>query len=113
MGCHGVFDFEKTTPQRFVVDVVVDVANDAASRSDELDKTVNYAEIAEIVQKTIEDRSYSLLERLAAEVADRVTRLQNVHSVEVTVHKPDAPMTVDVDDVAVTVRRCTSAPSGK
>ena len=47
-----------------------------------------------------------LVESVAADVAAAVlAHDRRIAAVEVTVHKPHAPVTVDLDDVAVTVRR--------
>ena len=42
---------------------------------------------------------------IAGKIADEVMRDERLSAVEVTVHKPSAPIPLTFDDVAVTVRR--------
>ena len=46
-----------------------------------------------------------LIETVAAEIADGVMARWPVLAVEVTVHKPTAPIPLEFADVAVTIRR--------
>jgi dihydroneopterin aldolase len=53
----------------------------------------------------VADERWDLIERVATRVADSVLGDERIYSVEVTVHKPDAPIKVGFADVSVTVRR--------
>ncbi len=104
-GFHGVFDHERRDGQDFVVDVVLEVDLRRAGRSDDLADTVSYADVAAAVVARIEGEPRDLIERLAADIASDALVDARVESVEVTVHKPQAPVGVPFDDVSVTVRR--------
>jgi len=104
-GYHGVFEHERVQGQEFVVDVVLQVDVSAAAGSDDLADTVDYGGLAAAVAADIEDEPLNLIEALAARIADTCLRFERVTSVEVTVHKPQAPMPVRVADVAVTLVR--------
>jgi dihydroneopterin aldolase len=52
-----------------------------------------------------EGEPVALIERLAQQIADVVLTHDRVGAVEVTVHKPSAPLAVPFDDIAVTIRR--------
>ncbi|MFC8501525.1 2-amino-4-hydroxy-6-hydroxymethyldihydropteridine diphosphokinase [Pedococcus sp. NPDC057267] len=108
-GHHGVLDFEKRDGQVFVVDVTMDVDLAPAGSSDDLADTVNYAEVAADVVALVEGEPLDLIEALAARIADRVLARPLVEAVEVTVHKPEAPVGVPFSDVQVVVsrERCT------
>lgn len=108
-GHHGVLDFEKRDGQVFVVDVTMDVDLAPAGSSDDLADTVNYAEVAADVVALVEGEPLDLIEALAARIADRVLARPLVEAVEVTVHKPEAPVGVPFTDVQVVVsrERCT------
>ncbi|MDR6863684.1 2-amino-4-hydroxy-6-hydroxymethyldihydropteridine diphosphokinase [Phycicoccus sp. 3266] len=108
-GHHGVLDFEKRDGQVFVVDVTMDVDLAPAGSSDDLADTVNYAEVAADVVALVEGEPLELIEALAARIADRVLARPLVEAVEVTVHKPEAPVGVPFTDVQVVVsrERCT------
>lgn len=104
-GHHGVLDFEREQGQRFVVDVECTLDLRPAARSDDLGDTVDYGALAEAIRDDIESDPLHLVEALAERVARTCLARPLVEEVSVTVHKPDAPMPVEVDAVAVTVTR--------
>ncbi len=102
---HGVYAEERERGQRFLVDVVADVDLSPAGTSDDLAATVDYGELARAVHERVAGERWDLIERVAERVAELVLEDRRVRAVEVTVHKPQAPMPVTVADVAVVVRR--------
>lgn len=109
-GFHGVLDFEKRDGQTFVVDVEMEVDLAPAGTSDALDDTVNYAEVAGDIVALMEGESLDLIEALADRIAAKVLTRPLVEGVEVTVHKPQAPVGHPFTDVAVTVERMRETP---
>lgn len=105
VGHHGVLDFEKRDGQPFVVDVELTVDLSRAGASDDLSHTVNYAEVAADVVARIEGEPFDLIERLAQVVAEDALQRPLVDAVDVTVHKPKAPVGVEFGDVEVRVHR--------
>lgn len=103
-GYHGVFDFEKEQGQEFIVDVDIQTNFAAAVASDNIEKTVNYADVAAIAVEGIKEQRFDLIESLADHIAQRVFKLDGVIAVEVTVHKPQAPIQAEFADVRVTRR---------
>jgi dihydroneopterin aldolase len=102
---HGVFEHEREAGQPFIVDVVVHLPTRGAAASDDLADTVHYGELAEQIVAAVESDPVDLIETVAERVAALVLGHPIVHSVEVTVHKPQAPITVPFDDVSITIRR--------
>jgi dihydroneopterin aldolase len=104
-GFHGVLAAERREGQEFVVDAVcwLDLANAAAT--DELAMTVDYATLAEAIVADIQGAPLNLIEALAQRIASTCLAMPGVERVEVTVHKPHAPITVSFADVAVTLTR--------
>ena len=102
---HGVFDFEREQGQEFVIDVAVAVDLAAAASGDDLDRTVHYGELAEAVVEAVRRDPVDLIETVAERVAAVALAYPAVEEVEVTVHKPQAPIEVPFDDVSVTVVR--------
>jgi dihydroneopterin aldolase len=92
--CHGALAHEATTPQAFEVDVAMAADLVAAGESDSLDDTVNYAEVAQVVAAIFEGPPVSLLERLAARIADQVLAMPRVKTVCVRVRKMAPPLGV-------------------
>jgi 7,8-dihydroneopterin aldolase/epimerase/oxygenase len=104
-GHHGVFDSERQQGQRFVVDVTCILDLSSAASSDDLGQTIDYGVLAQAVVADIERDPLNLIEAVADRIALTCLRYDAIQCVEVTVHKPQAPMPVDVADVAVTLTR--------
>lgn len=93
--CHGVLDFEKTQPQRFIADVVLETDLAPAGAGDDLADTVSYADVAQETVAILSGPPVDLIETLAARIAQAALARAGVEAVEVTLHKPDAPAGVD------------------
>jgi dihydroneopterin aldolase len=104
-GYHGVFEHERADGQDFVVDVALDVDTSAAGRSDDLADTVDYGALAATIAAIVSGEPVNLLETLAGRIATACLADARVTSAEVTVHKPNAPIPLTFDDVAVTITR--------
>lgn len=104
-GHHGVFERERIEGQTFVVDLVLYLDTRPAAAGDDLTRTAHYGIVAEEVTAIIAGDPVDLIETLAQRIADQCLKHEPVEEVEVTVHKPDAPITVPFDDVTVTIHR--------
>jgi dihydroneopterin aldolase len=100
---HGVYPQEKLRPQPFLIDVEVSLRPRADS--DDLATTVDYSVLATAIAETARAGSVDLIETLAERVAATCLAEAGVEAVEVTVHKPEAPLPVPVADVSVTISR--------
>jgi dihydroneopterin aldolase len=104
-GFHGVLPEERRDGQDFFIDAALDVDISSAAATDELAKTVNYSEIAHALAEIVAGEAFDLIETLAERLATACLAQPLVSAVEVTVHKPHAPITLPFDDVTVTIRR--------
>ncbi len=104
-GYHGVFEFERREGQTFVVDVVLGVDTRRAASTDDLADTVDYGAVAADIVAAVEGEPLDLIEALAQRIADACLSRDLVQAVEVTLHKPQAPVGVPFGDVAVTISR--------
>jgi dihydroneopterin aldolase len=104
-GHHGVFEHERRDGQDFVVDLALGLDTRPAAAGDDLTRTVHYGVLAEQVAAVVAGEPVDLIETLAQRIADTCLGHEVVDEVEVTVHKPDAPITVPFDDVTVTITR--------
>lgn len=102
---HGVLEGERRRGQQFVVDVVLGVDTRQAAASDDLTATVDYADLAQQLATAVATDPVDLIETLAQRLARICLDQAAVAEVEVTVHKPEAPLPVTVDDVSVTIHR--------
>lgn len=98
---HGVYDSEKVTPQRFVVDVdlVSSFPND-----DDLTGTVDYSVLVERIAEVVLGEPVNLIETLASKIAALCLQNELVSEVTVRVNKPDATLRITAD-VSVLIRR--------
>lgn len=104
-GHHGVLAHERAFGQRFVVDVHLAVDLAPAASSDDLTDTIDYGALSADIDAIVAGDPVDLIETLAGRIADRCLQDPRVHDVEVTVHKPSAPLPVVAAEVAVTVHR--------
>jgi dihydroneopterin aldolase len=104
-GHHGVFDFERREGQEFVIDLVLRLDTRVAARSDDLHETVDYGTLVDEVRSAVENDPVDLIETLAQRIADVCLGHARVEAVEVTVHKPHAPIQTTFEDVALTISR--------
>ena len=105
-GRHGVLDHERRDGQEFVVDAVLWVDTRQAAATDDLSLTVDYGEVAGRLAAVVSGEPVALIETLAARLAAAcLSAHEAVHEVEITVHKPHAPLIQSVRDVTVTIRR--------
>ena len=104
-GFHGVFPEERRDGQDFVIDLTLDVDTRAAAASDDLQQTVDYGTLVDEVRKAVENDPVDLIETLAQRIADICLTRPRVQGVQVTVHKPQAPIQATFDDVALTINR--------
>ncbi|MFK4805936.1 dihydroneopterin aldolase [Microbacterium sp. LWS13-1.2] len=104
-GYHGVFAEERREGQEFVIDATLYVSTAQAAESDDVADTVHYGEVAERIVEMVGGEPLNLIEGVAARIADDLLARDGVRMVAVTVHKPQAPITVPFADVSVTIRR--------
>ncbi|GAA1177383.1 2-amino-4-hydroxy-6-hydroxymethyldihydropteridine diphosphokinase [Nesterenkonia xinjiangensis] len=114
VGHHGVFEFERRQGQPFRVDAELDVDLRVPGRSDAVEDTVSYVEIAERIEAAITGEPYDLIEALAQRIAaDILAADVRVTAAAVTVHKPQAPLEQSFADVSVTVHRTRAETVGE
>jgi dihydroneopterin aldolase len=95
-GYHGVLDSERQEGQEFLIDAVLWLDTAPAAATDDLSLTVNYAALADRLVAIAAGPPVRLIETLAQRLA---------REVEITLHKPQAPVGHPVHDVSVTIRR--------
>jgi dihydroneopterin aldolase len=105
-GYHGVFDHEAKNGQDFFVDLDISLNLSQASRTDDLADTIDYAALTDLVVEEITGERVQLIERLAGRIADCImAKYSEIDWIEVTVHKPKAPVSSEVTDISVTITR--------
>ena len=103
-GYHGVLPEEKKLGQIFQVDVVVYISEECI-KNDNLENTVNYVEIYNIVKNEIENQRYNLIEFLAERIAEKIHGFYSkpITRIIVRIRKPSAPINGILDYAEVEV----------
>jgi dihydroneopterin aldolase len=104
-GRHGVHDFERRNGQDFVVDATVWLDLGPAAATDELSATLDYDALSQRAARIVAGDPCNLIETVAARIATEILTDQRVHAVEITVHKPHAPLPHRFTDISVTLVR--------
>jgi dihydroneopterin aldolase len=104
-GHHGVFEHERRDGQDFVVDADLELDVARAASSDALEDTVDYGSLASRLAGIVAGDPVNLLETLAQRLATACLDDERVSAATVSVHKPQAPIPLQFEDVVVTVRR--------
>lgn len=105
-GYHGVLQEETKLGQRFRINIVAELDFQEAGKTDNLEKTVSYAEIYEVCKKIVEGKPYKLIEAVAEKIAEEVlTTFTLIERLTVKVVKPDPPIPGHYRSVAVEITR--------
>jgi dihydroneopterin aldolase len=102
-GRHGVFDFEREQGQMFGVDVQLTLAQ--TPQADMLSETIDYSAVTTAIANLVSGEPVDLIETLAERICVEVLNNYPCIHVQVTVHKPQAPLSMSFTDVAVTTAR--------
>jgi dihydroneopterin aldolase len=103
---HGIMPYEGKVGQTFTIDLALDIDLAAAARSDKVADTVSYDKVVACVTAAFVGQKFRLIEAAAGSVADAVlAAFPRARTVEVTIHKPHAPIAATFSDVGVTLVR--------
>lgn len=102
---HGVMSEEKVLGQQFIVDV--DLYRDLKKPgcSDQVEDTINYAEVYQLIKTIVTGEPFHLLERLTEEIAGQILNEFSCEAIRVEIHKPQAPIPGIFEDVSVEIWR--------
>lgn len=103
---HGVLDAEKELGQKFTVHVTLELDLRAAGVSDDLSKTVSYADLYDLVKHCVTEKRFLLLEALAEDIASALLAASVlIDRVTVEIEKPEAPVRGIFDAFGVKILR--------
>lgn len=102
---HGVLKAERELGQPFTVDLEIGLSLEKAGKSDNLNDTFNYEEAYRQTEQIILGETCSLLETLAARIADKLLSNQLVKEVKVRVKKERPPIPGKISQVYVEIER--------
>jgi dihydroneopterin aldolase len=102
-GKHGIYDHEKQNFQEFLVDVDINISDIS---EDDINKTLNYEEIVNLVIKFVNTESYDLIETLAKQISEEIVfkhakNVSMLQEIKVTVHKPNTILKDRTEGISV------------
>jgi dihydroneopterin aldolase len=102
--CIGVSDAERAQPQRLLLTVKLESDLCAAAKSDSIADTIDYFAVTQQLLKLGDGKSWKLIEKLAADIADTILSEFKPQNVSVEVKKFIIPQARHVS-VALTKQR--------
>lgn len=103
---HGVNPEEKVDGQNFIFDIEASVDLTKPCATDNVDDTVSYAKMIKTVRRVAQSQKDDLIERVAQRIIDALfEEYEKIHTIKITVMKPEAPIKAEFDYVAVEIER--------
>ena len=97
----GVYPDEKVTGQDFFIDVNMKLTNDVSYDSDNLNNTVDYVGVSNLIIDYMNTASCDLIETAVDALTSMILiSYELLDEVTVTIHKPNAPVEVEFDDLS-------------
>ena len=102
-GKHGIYDHEKQNDQEFLVDIHIRISDFSA---DDINKTLNYEEIVNLVIKFVNTESFDLIETLAKQISEQIVfkyakNESLLQEIKVTIHKPNTNLKDRTEGISV------------
>ena len=102
---HGVLEEENRLGQKFEVDLEMFLDLKKAGESDDLDNTVNYAKVYDVVKEIVIETKMKLLEAIAENIARNLLSQFPLEEIVVRVRKLNPPIHGYLKSVSVEIRR--------
>ncbi len=100
---HGVYEYETREGQRFIVSARLFTGLSDSGESDRLEETVHYGQVSEFLVSFLTENTYKLLEKAVQSCMEAVMlEFPLLDGIELTLQKPDAPIELEFETVAVT-----------
>src|SRR5699024_8306109 len=105
-GYHGVFSEENQLGQRFNVDIQLHLSLERAGKSDQMEDSINYGEVYELVKEIVEGEAKNLLEAVAQAISQALfLHFPLLKACTIKLIKPDPPIAGHYESVAVEIYR--------
>ena len=105
-GYHGVFEEEKISGQKFIIDLELNADLLKAGYSDRLEDSIDYACVISIVERIVCYKQYNLLEALAHNIAEEILiQFDKINRIKVRIKKNNPLIPIKFSWVAVEIER--------
>lgn len=107
---HGVLKEENVLGQKFIISVTMYTDVQRAGNSDELQYSINYAEVSQFITEYMKKNTHRLLETVAEQLSKELllhftTEHVELKKVKLEIKKPWAPVLLPLETVSVQVKR--------
>ncbi|TFB21017.1 dihydroneopterin aldolase [Filobacillus milosensis] len=105
-GYHGLYPEENKLGQRFTVSVELMTALKKAGETDDMNDSIHYGQVYQLVQKIVEGEAKNLVEAVAEDIAHQLfDQFDKLEACTVKVDKPGPPIPGYYDKVAIEITR--------
>jgi dihydroneopterin aldolase len=105
-GYHGVYLQEQSEGQDFIIDVEMHLDLRKPGNTDNLEDTIDYSKVYDLIGQISKDNKFRLVERLADVISREIlSRYKEISEITVCVKKPEAPINGEFDWVGVEIER--------
>lgn len=102
---HGVLESERLNGQPFIFDILIKV-NDAIDFCDDINKTIDYSHIFDLVKSFTTKNTFNLIETLGDALCDEILLISDkIQSVNIEIKKPHAPINAEFEYVSVNIEK--------
>ena len=105
IGFHGLYDNEKRDGVNLGFDIELFFENQINNSNDNIDKTINYVEVIDVVKKINSSDNFDLLETLCNKILNEIVRLYNPLKAIIRVRKFELPIDTSLDFVEVEISK--------
>lgn len=98
----GILEHERIYPQPLVLDITLEHDLKPCAKSGDLDKSINYAEVCELVTQFIQEHPAYLLETLAEDVCQFILGKFKPATVTLSITKPNAVLNTEGVGIKIT-----------
>ena len=105
-GYHGVYPEEREKGRYFHIDVEMFADLKKPGATDNLEDTVDYSDVYNIIKEITETKKFRLIERLADTISREIlSRHEKISGITVRVRKPEAPVGGELDWAEIEIKR--------
>lgn len=103
---HGVYARENEQGQDFIINAVLRCSTQRAGINDDLEASISYEEVCEILQREMKVKVWKLIEAVAEHLSVVLfAKYPILQELSLEIRKPDAPIDADFQSVSVCIHR--------
>lgn len=102
---HGYYKAERELGQRFEMDVELHTDFSKAMQSDDLNDTINFEDVFEVIEKVFSQTKFALLETVSGKIIETIFENFPVSAVRLKIRKPQVPIRGILDNVEIEIYR--------